>query len=412
MIITRVFSIFMGRLFSIAGLMCLLPLMSCAPINNRQENLNPVILPVQLSHIHTLDIYQSGDTIHSLVSGVERSGGEVVLKYQSSKDAGVTWSTPSYVNKNFSSVKTSKRGNDFQLAANDDSILAAWKTSGSEPWVGILVFALSKDAGQSWQTVPSPIEGQFKAVDQGYFDLNVDAHGNFHLVWLDDREEAGDTQGLRYAQYASSTGWQHIVDLEHTACTCCWSRVVSNEQNNVHVLYRDDQPRDMRVISSFSKGKSWQSPHTVADFGWEFIGCPHQGGAIATKQEQGRDRLYSLVWNGEASAKGLYFTQADAARNNWSPERQVGGKTAKSGDLAIDGGRIGITYTVGLAEQKQVVFKLSEDGGETWSSALFLSEPGVGPSHPRIVSSQRGFRIFWTEWLENGDAIAMMSALY
>ncbi len=376
------------------------------PVQNK-----PVLFDAGLSDVHTLDLYSTEDSIHSLVSGIDKQTGATVVKYLASGDAGQSWTSPVIVNQGQAEIKASKRGNDFQLAVSASSILAAWKTVGADPWVGVLSFAISHDGGNSWEKVASPLGEELSAFDQGYFDLGADGDDNFHLSWLDDREEAGDTQGLRYARYSTENGWHFVTNLEQTVCTCCWSKIVNDDQRNVHVLFRDDSPRDMRLISSFSQGKSWSPAKTIIPFNWEFIGCPHQGGALTNATLQDKAHLLALVWNGDSEKKGLYFSRTHADEQNGSSATQVAGKTSKSGDLAVINERIGMVYSEGLAEDKKVVFKQSINGGEHWSEGTVLTAPGVGPSHPRIVTTGEGFRVFWTEWLDSGEAVAKMSAL-
>jgi hypothetical protein len=368
-----------------------------------------------LKTVHTLDVYSENNTIHALLSGIDSKSQELVVKYLNSADAGKTWSAPVTVNQDVAPVKQSRRGNDFQVAAFGNKIMAIWKTKGGEPWTGKIVAALSQDQGKTWQQISSPVSDKFSKIDQGYLDVTADRHGKFHIVWLDDREEAGDTQGLRYASFRHEKKmgvWESHKDLEASACTCCWSNITTDASGNIHVLYRDDKPRDMMLISSLDGGKSWQKPGAVWPFGWQFVGCPHQGGGIATAQVNGKVVLHSVVWNGIENNRGLYYSQSESIGAKWTPVVSVGDNTSVSGDIAVIGNeRIGIVYTTGDAEKKQVIVKVSEDGGKSWLKAKRLTGDGADGSHPKIVGTADGFRVFWTEWLENGDAKAMMSAL-
>jgi hypothetical protein len=183
-----------------------------------------------LKTVHTLDVYAENNTIHTLLSGVDIKSQELVVRYLNSGDAGKTWSVPVTVNKGIAPVKQSRRGNDFQVAAYGNKIMAVWKTKGGEPWAGMIVAALSRDQGKTWQQISSPVSDKYSKIDQGYLDVTVDYRGKFHIVWLDDREEAGDTQGLRYANFQDEKNkgvWENHKDLEASACTCCWSNITS-----------------------------------------------------------------------------------------------------------------------------------------------------------------------------------------
>ncbi len=364
--------------------------------------------------VQALDVYAEKNTIHALYSGLDKKTGRPLVRYLHSLDAGKTWSEPVTVNKDIAPVKQARRGNDFQIAAFGNTVMAIWKTKGGEPWTGKIVVTLSRDLGKTWVKIDSPVSEKFAKVDQGYMDVTVDQEGKFHFVWLDDREEAGNTQGLRYANYLDNQQvavWQDHKDLAASVCTCCWSEIEADIKGNVHVLYREDKPRDMNVISSFDGGKSWQKPGVVWPFGWQFVGCPHQGGGLVTAQLEGKTVLHAVVWNGKTSNRGLFYSQSSES-GKWSPVIRVGDDSSASGDIAAIGNdQLAIVYTAGDSEKKQVLMKVSGDGGRSWSKEIKLTQDGVDASHPKIVGALDGFRVFWTEWLDNGNAIGMMSVL-
>ncbi|MCF6202548.1 MAG: glycoside hydrolase [Methylococcaceae bacterium] len=406
-----------SNLSSIVVIACLfllfINLSSCSQIKpiNTQHN----FAETGLQTIDTLDVYAEGNIIHALLSGMDKKSQAPALRYINSLDAGKTWSLPVTVNKNLPKVIKSKRGNDFQVAAHGDKIMAIWQTQGGEPWSGILSAALSLDQGRTWNKIPSPVENKYSKINQGYFDITADLHGTFHITWLDDREEAGDTQGLRYASFQyinKDSTWTYHNDLEATSCTCCWSSITADKKGNIHVLFRDDNPRDMMIISSFDAGKSWKKANPVWAFGWNFVGCPHQGGGVATTQNNDETILHSVVWNGNESNRGLYYNQSKLNNEALSPIVSLGDETSASGDIAvIDNKQIGVVYTTSTTENTNVMTKLSLDGGKSWQKEQRLTSEGAEPTHPRIIGTNDGFRFFWTEWLENGNAMLVMSEL-
>jgi len=364
--------------------------------------------------IQSLDVYAEKNTIHALYSGLDKKTEKPLVKYLHSLDAGKTWSEPVTVNTGISSVKPARRGNDFQVAAFGNKVMAIWKTKGGEPWTGKIVVALSRDFGNSWARIDSPVSEKYAKVDQGYMDVTADLNGKFHFVWLDDREEAGNSQGLRYASFLDNQQdavWREHNDLAASVCTCCWSKIEADSIGSVHVLYREDKPRDMNLISSFDGGKSWQKSSVVWPFGWQFTGCPHQGGGLVITRLEGKDVLHAVIWNGKTSNRGLFYSQSNG-QGNWAPVIRIGNDSSTSGDIAVIGNdQLGIVYTAGDSEKKQVLLRVSGDGGKSWSKELKLTRDGVDASHPKIVGTEDGFRVFWTEWLDNGDAIGMMSVL-
>jgi len=393
------------------SLLILINLPSCALLKNKppiQKNFQ-----LHLKTVHTLDVYSESNTLHALFSGTDSISNDLSLKYIHSLDYGKTWISPITVNLGLAAVKKSKRGNDFQLAASGNTVMAIWQTKGGEPWTGKIAVALSQDFGQSWQQITSPVSEQYARIDQGYFDLTVDSQGHFHFVWLDDREEAGNTQGLRYARFNNKANtWDQHKDLELTACTCCWASITIDTNDNIHVLYRDDNPRDMRLISSMDGGQSWQNSKTAGSFDWKFIGCPHQGGGLTSTQKDHKTVLHAAIWNGKNSNKGIYYSQSELNKDKIAVLQSIGDNFSASGDIAaLDNEHLRIIYTAGDFESKSIMTRASNDGGLSWSDELKLTGEGAEPSHPRIIATPQGFRFFWTEWQKNGDALAIISEL-
>ena len=363
-----------------------------------------------LKTVHTLDVYEEANTIHGLFSGVDQHSQQVVLRYINSENAGATWSDAITIKLSEVAIKQSKRGNDFQVAAYNNKVMAVWRAQGGEPWVGVIAGALSIDKGKTWRKINSPVSEKYAKIDQGYFDLTADSQGQFHLSWLDDREESGNTQVLRYASYSEkNANWNNHKILEESACTCCWSDIEADENGNIHVLFRDDKPRDMLTISSLDAGKSWQTPEVVWPFNWEFVGCPHQGGGLITTYVDNAVTLHSIIWNGVEETRGLYYANSDKKS---VPLEYLDNEWSDSGDIAaLDNENIAVVFTTRVDDKKVVMSKFSDDKGETWSETQLLTREGAEPSHPRIVSTPEGYRFFWTEWQENGDATLIMSEL-
>ena len=367
-----------------------------------------------LKNLYTLDVYFDRNSVHALLSGVDQKTDRVVLRHLVSDDAGKNWSLPVTVNVGLASVKRSRRGNDFQVAAYGDYVIAAWQTNGSEPWVGIISLAESYDRGKTWRRLTSPVSQKLSMIDQGYFDLTADSKGNIHMVWLDDREENGNYQGLRYARYLATDKipqWELHSDLDQSVCTCCWTDISTDDDGSVHVLFRDDEPRDMALISSTDRGKSWEKLNRISAFNWKFVGCPHQGGGMDTVKEKGQVKIHSVIWNGSQTNPGLFYSRFnEKGSKQWLPVISVGDKTSRSGDIAVlDSETIGLVYTVGKGDKKRIEAIQSADGGNSWTKPEALTKGSLNPSHPHILATSQGFRAFWSQLRENGNSVWMMT---
>ena len=365
----------------------------------------PVYPRTGYADILGMDVYAEGSSIHALLVGKPADGGAAGLYYWFSADAGASWRPPLRLGFAADGKIMSRRGDEAQIAAAGRRIAVLWRRGGGLPGAGAFVSAYSADGGAHWRRGQQPALGDATG-NQSYADLAADRAGNFHAVWLDDREENGNTQGLRYARSVDGgRRWQGEATLDAAVCTCCWNRVAALPGGRVAVLYRDDDPHDMRLALSADAGRSWRNLAAVGAFDWRFNGCPHCGGGIAAGPGEPWP-LHGVVWSGKDGAEGLYYLRSDDRGGHWSPPLRIGdGRSRESDIAALADGRVGVVYA---AAGEGAQFTQSADGGKSWSPPLLL---GAAADHPRILATPQGFRAFWTEKRAAGGRVWAMRRL-
>jgi len=390
----------------IAYFMCLFlagiyaPVAGCGPA--------PVYPPVGMDEIQGMDVYAEGDSLHAVLVGKPANTSINQVAYLFSADAGASWSKPVIVNAGQDGKLISRRGNEAQVAAQGRNAVVVWRRGGELPETGPMVVAYSADGGASWRRGENPALGDVTE-NQSYLDLVADQAGHFHVVWLDDREEKGNTQGLRYAR--STDGGRHWLGeltLDPAVCTCCWNRLAVLPGQGIAALYRDDDPHDMRLAHGPGDGGPWKTLGAVGAFGWRFNGCPHCGGGIAAGPGQ---RLHGVVWSGKEGAEGLYYLNSKDFGGHWSKPLRIAGGQSREGDIAVLGkGRVGVVFAGPAGEAESVQFMASDDAGQTWTRPLLLSAAGAPADHPRILATPQGFRVFWTEKRAAGGRVWAMQS--
>lgn len=362
-----------------------------------------------LADVQSLDVTVDAGSLHVLLAGHFADRKDAAVAYVFSADGGRTWSQPSFVAPETAPPPVSRRGDDVRLAVRSGRIMAAWKSKTDLPGNGEIAVALSSDGGKTWQPGANPAVGD-STHNQSHFALAADRAGDFHLIWLDDREEHGNTQGLRYAK---STGggvrWSPEVTLDGTACTCCWTRLINLPNHSLSLLYRDSDPHDMRFARLVAGQTAWSKLQTVGSFNWDFTGCPHCGGGLAVSGKPGQLALHGVVWTGKEQMAGLYYLRSTDGGSHWSEPLKVAGDTAQQNDIAARAdGTVALTFVP--ARTEPVRLRISRDGGRHWSEPLALSAPGAVADHPRIVATSAGFRVFWTETRQGGKKTWAMAA--
>jgi hypothetical protein len=357
---------------------------------------DPTVIPLpDLREVRSVDVVVEGDDLHLLLVAVQEGGTEPRVLHTVSGDGGLTWRPPVIVDRGDRIV--SGRGNDAQLAVRGRRLVAAWQRAGDLPMAGPMALAFSSDGGSSWSPATPPrIDGPEPS--QSYLDLAVDLRGRFHVVWLDDREEKGDTQGLRHA-YSTDGGrrWRGAATIDEAVCTCCWNRLHALPDGGIAVLYRDADPHDMKLAQRSADGR-WRPLGAVGAFHWTFSGCPHCGGGLATVRAGRETSLHGVVWTGEEKSAGLHYLSAKLPIEQWSSPLRIADGNGRDGDLAADARQVlGVVYVTEHKEGSAIHYRRSDDRGRSWQPPQRLNAPATNADHPRIVATTKGFRVFWTE---------------
>ncbi|MBK8815483.1 MAG: exo-alpha-sialidase [Methylococcaceae bacterium] len=343
--------------------------------------------------LSSFDVYTDDTTVHLLLAGKSSAKDKhIKLRYSRSDDGGLTWKET--VDLSTLPVAIASRGNDVQIAAKDNQVLAVWQTSGELPGMGPMTSAYSSDNGQTWTLGKNPAANN--AGDQSHLDIAADDKGRFHVVWLEDPEENG-YQSLRYTTSEDhGINWSNARTLDDSTCSCCWNTLVLSPENDLNILYRDMNPRDMALLQSTDKGKTWNQASTVGDFGWQFDGCPHVGGSLAYGGKDRPEELFSLVWTGLDTKAGLYFLASNDRGKSWTSPLKVG-NTAIHADIAVHGGKIAALWDEMEPEGSSLFYAHSEIDGRSLSSAKRLTKAANAATHPRLAVTERGLLAIWTE---------------
>ncbi len=356
--------------------------------------------PVAPLGVGSLDVFARGNQFHLLLGRTLR-GEPPGLFYFRSEDAGRTWLPR--VRIDTAVPHNPHRGMDAQIAATDRVILAAWMIQGSGLFgSGPIALARSTDGGKTWEPAASPLD-DLSTAGHSFLDLAADNTGVFHLTWLDSRD---GQQGVRYAR--SSDGgktWEPNQTLKAASCECCWNTLATGGAGEVAVLFRDKDPRDMRVASSRDGGATWQVGAPAGSFGWQFNGCPHTGGGLAFSREAGQPVLHSAIWTGRSGQAGVYYTRSTDLGNEWTKPQVLGSEKASHPDLAaLPAGAIAAVWDVhGDGSGDGIWTALSPDHGVTWNTPVHFARHPTA-THPRVVAADGEFAVFWTETTETGES--------
>jgi hypothetical protein len=358
----------------------------------------PVAAETASASTVALDVFAQPTAIDLLT--VEEQGKTAALFHVRSIDGGASWSVRHAIDLGGKAIAGVHRGMDPQIAAVGDALLAMWTTPGNTQWGdGPLATSISRDGGRTWTPGPNPADDG-TADGHSFLELGADARGRFHAFWLDSRDGG---QGLRGSVSADQgRTWTKNVSLDARTCECCWNKSLSIRPDNLFVLYRDKDPRDMALAVTEDGGKTWSRRATVGAFNWGFDGCPHVGGGLAETHAASVHYVHAIVWTGAEGREGAYVLRSGDDGRRWSEPHRLGNQYARHSDLAGHGSDVAAVWDETGGGRSAILVATSRDQGATWGQPQQLSA-AVHASHPLVVASGGGFVAFWTEQTPHGE---------
>ena len=379
------------------------------------------------------DVVESNGSIHVLLGkSAGPDSNTFLLSYARSNDGGLTWTEPAPIPTDHGPPTKMHRGDDPQIAAHGDRLMALWTAPGEGPFgSGPMATALSDDGGRSWRPGPAasaqplppgvlPLAAPKSdaapastkkphaahGTGPGYrFPAAAAAKNAFHIVWI---HAIGNERSLRHARLAfGETQWSAATLVDPHICACCWNELRVEPDGTILALYRDQRPSDMSLVRSRDSGRTWQPAGRAGEFDWNFEGCPHVGGGVATVDgPAGATQILATVWTGNAGSTGAYVLRR-AETGQWSAPLPltVGDDRGRNTDIAAlpDSRTAAAAWDQPTLEGGQAVFlTTTTDAGRTWSPPRRLSPPGDNASYPRLVASHGRFIALWTTFDSEG----------
>lgn len=188
---------------------------------------------------------------------------------------------------------------DFHsVVAIDDAFwVAHWlvKRPGGKTYDYDVELAISHNAGETWRAIGRPYQDTTPA-EHGFVTIFSNA-GQAGIVWLDgrksakqplnaeDNEQSGRFE-LRYARIERDGAISGEQVLDANTCSCCWTAVATTATGAVAVWRgrTNSEIRDHRVATL--NNQRWGQPAPLGDEQWEISGCPVNGPALASINQQ------------------------------------------------------------------------------------------------------------------------------
>jgi len=197
-----------------------------------------------------------------------------------SNDQGTTFGKPVLVAKVAGMHLGMSRGP--QIASSDKySVITAMDKAGNIHW-----FRLNNSSGE-WKNmgVVNDLKG---SAPEGLMGLTADKKDNFYAVWLDTR--TGEHNQVYFSSLSGrALNWSANIlayrSPEGHVCECCKPNIAV-QGATVAIMFRNwlDGSRDLYLLKSPDRGKSFATAQKLGTDTWKLNGCPMDGGGIVVGQ--------------------------------------------------------------------------------------------------------------------------------
>lgn len=263
--------------------------------------------------------------------------------------------------------------------------------------------SISNDSGDSWQNAYTPHNDNTNS-EHGFVSKADLGNDTFLAVWLDGRQTAYakkdstivNQMTLRGGVFDENGKMLNDYLLDDRVCDCCQTDTAMTQEGPI-VIYRDrsdDEIRDIYYVRQVNG--VWTDPKVLFTDNWHIAGCPVNGPAMTTKDNQVAISWFSM-YNGLPSVKVIFSNDNGETFN--SPIEVDNQYPMGRVDIEMLGDGSAIVSWLDTKDDKALIqLQCVKSNGEM-SELLTLTESSESRSSgfPRMTVKENLAYLSWTE---------------
>ena len=270
---------------------------------------------------------------------------------------------------------------DPAIAASGDNVYVAWsdKTLGNPE----IIFRASMDGGE---TFTAKSKGRLSNTDSASVTPRVASNGDsVYVVWV-ERGSSAKTDIYLRASHNSGASFENIKNLSNSGTAA--EPQVATTGDHVYIAWSDSMSgnRDVYLISSGNGGESFDDPINLSKNG----GVSDQPQISATE-----DGHVYVTWRDSISgSKEILFRASNDNGNTFGEIKNISNNAGSSSnpEISASDDAVYITWTDNTIGNVEVFFAASTNGGGSFSSPINLSDT-AGTSY-RVQIAAVGDKVY------------------
>jgi hypothetical protein len=315
----------------------------------------------------------------------------------------------SRTNNKWSDAQTIVKGEDLvvnyadfpSLLPMSGGVLAAhWMTSihGTDGYR--INVAFSRDEGKTWGKPVVPHRDR-TSQEHGFVSMTAMPDGRLGTIWLDSRklkgpdDDSGDV-AMMFTTVSQDGKLGPETTIDGRVCECCQPSAVRSP-NGLLAVYRDRSDKEIRDIATVRyDGTKWSEPKNVYPDNWMINGCPINGPAIAS-----RDNQVAVAWftAPDNRAKVQLAFSTDGGDSFGQPiQIDDGNPIGRVGVVALDSGSAVVSWLERGDKLSQLrARRVDKDGTKHPSFVVGTTSSGTSGGFPRIERNGDSVVFAWTD---------------
>ena len=309
--------------------------------------------------------------------------GNEDIFYKNSTNDGATWTGLIRITWNsgissWPSIATDS-GNGVHVVWNDD-------TPGNKE----IYYKHSTDSGSNWSGLNRLTWNNSASI---WPSIAADSGSGIHVVWVDDIWS--NCEILYKNSTDGGNTWSGITRMTWNSGVSSWPSIATDSGNGVHIVWEDDTPgtTDIFYRHSTDSGATWSG---LTRLTWN--------GAFNSSLAVGPGSAIHVVWeNYSLGNNEIFYRRSSDGGSSWSRVTRLTWNIGCSSVPSIttdSGSGIHVVWqddTPGWLLD-EIFYKLSPDGGITWSGITRLTWNSGISSWPSIAAdSGSGVHVVWED---------------
>ena len=273
--------------------------------------------------------------------------------------------------------------NQRAIFVSNDTIHIVWEENRDGNYE--IYYKRSFNAGNSWSQ-------DIRLTNDPNLSMQPSISGsgsNIHLVWLDTRDGNWEI----YYKNSNNGGNNWSIDKRLTNNSYySYSPCISVSSSNIHVVWVDDRDGNEEIYYKKSNdgGNTWNNdlrltnnPNTSTNPSiWSY------GSNIHVVWQDDRDGNYEI-----------YYKKSNDGGNTWSNDLRLTNNPQESfyPSIFVSGLNVHVTWTDSRDGNREIYYKNSIDGGNTWSQDIRLTNNPNASQNSFLFASGTKIHLIWTD---------------